>query len=382
MMKPIEVEVEVEDEVKIINNVYATYTFHLRMLQQQQERQGIRNNDTFNNNMILQESHITKRYSEFWTLKTQLEKNLGMELPYELPGKTASRMMTTMMNSSSIFSIISGTKRNGIDSDVINERKVKLREFLYELLNDSFDTKWKKSTLVEDFVHLKFQPSLLSKFTKKDDVETLPSEIRKEPSEALGNHDVWLREFRDCKNVLEELVKVTMSMKELNTKAMGLRLRLNNLEKGLVTMVDADFEELNRCKNLLLTLKNDLNEVIVKNVGGNKSDGDKRTISSFSNTSYGGGERGSMRPIVGRRKLGGNESVQNLMQIQKDVTKEQDEELRMLHKSVKRQKELSLEMYEELSQQNEMLDSFENDVESTANKLQAAGRKAHKFNQS
>lgn len=73
---------------------------------------------------------------------------------------------------------------------------------------------------------------------------------------------------------------------------------------------------------------------------------------------------------------------QELLQLHKETTQQQDQDLEQLRKIILSQKELSLTMNQELAQQNELLDLMGGEVESTANKLRMANRNAKRFNDS
>mmetsp|Transcript_54027 Transcript_54027/g.80231 ORF Transcript_54027/g.80231 Transcript_54027/m.80231 type:complete len:132 (+) Transcript_54027:79-474(+) len=63
--------------------------------------------------------------------------------------------------------------------------------------------------------------------------------------------------------------------------------------------------------------------------------------------------------------------IQNEIRSQRQQLKEQDEGLEMLSQSAQRLGELSLNIHEELGQQNIMLDEMEQDLDKTSNNLDA-----------
>ncbi|SCU86579.1 LAMI_0D02718g1_1 [Lachancea mirantina] len=323
------------DDVQVVKGAFALYRVDLK----------VSKGDNYSHDY-----HVFRRFSEFWKLKKDLEHDVNSELPYEL----SSQRYT-----------IWGRSVRSCDPDVIEERKKELTSFLHDMLNDSFDTRWKRSPYVCQFLQLPSDwytiPSR-RKLTATDQNETLTEE-------ELRNAEKWLEEFRNCKRIMEENRKSSRGSRSLAQ----LRLRLSNLENGLVFLRDnkvVGVGEIQRRENLLKVLKSDLN-------------------SSFSGTAE---DRGldssflvSQKPGAGRR-IGETDTTmtrnnQQLLQLHKDTMKDQDEELEKLRGVIKNQKNLSLAMNQELATQNELLDMMSEDVEQTAIKLRMANRSAKRFNE-
>ena len=70
------------DDVNIVNNSYANYGIHLKVVVDDRDQDPM-NDD----NQVLEDRHIYKRFSEFLELKRRLEKEFNSELPYELPSR-------------------------------------------------------------------------------------------------------------------------------------------------------------------------------------------------------------------------------------------------------------------------------------------------------
>ncbi|SMN18069.1 similar to Saccharomyces cerevisiae YGL212W VAM7 Vacuolar SNARE protein that functions with Vam3p in vacuolar protein trafficking [Maudiozyma saulgeensis] len=355
-------QVTVED-TQLINDTYTQYYIHIKVL-----KHGSINWDT----------HIHKRFSDFITLRQQMINEVGNgDFPYELPSKQ--------------FSLWG--KQTSITNDVIKERKFKLEKFLYDMLNDSFDSKWRDTQTVARFLSIPKRWSDLI----KDGGDTTKGNVMVTTD---NDKDNWLSLYRDCKNDLAE--SKTTPLKGRTRKLIQLRLKVNQLEKLFANIGNSDtameVSEIERRKNLLALLKADINELSMQ------QSFDDTAVNQFSNTpntytnslSRDAGSIGSentvkimetKRPPVGRRRFGETETTaqlnnRELLSLHKDKLKDQDEELMDLHKIIKNQKAISIQMNHELSQQNELLDSFSNDVDQTANKLKAATRRATKFNES
>ncbi|XDT41126.1 t-SNARE coiled-coil homology domain profile [Nakaseomyces glabratus] len=281
----------------------------------------------------LRETTVWRRYSEFLALKKELESSCGCDIPYEFPPRT--------------LWFGGGAKTGGTDKKVIEERKVKLADFMSELLNDSFDVKWKRHKSVSNFLGMDIAQ-----------MENVKSTKSKPPQNG------WMDMFHEYKMEFEDCKKQEGVQRSRN--AMYIRLKLSELEQILNTE-ELPEEERDRRSKLLTTLKQDLNELTISR---------EDPIVPREQV---------VKPLPGRRMLGETTETakynnRDLLQVQKQMNKEQDQELEQLHKIIQRQKQLSMEMNEELSQQNELLDSFQNDVDRTAMKLKQANRRARDFN--
>lgn len=346
-MKPQRTEVDVViDDIRIIKESYALYGVLVRVSRNGSEGESSQ----------AYEHHVYRRFSEFWDLKNRLEKEFGTELPYELPQRQFGLW-----------------KKSSLDPEVIEERKMKLASFLHDLLNDSFDTKWKNSPQVSKFLKL-------SHNWNSD--EQQPSNF----SSSQGNYNDptdWLSTFRDSKHLLESCKRVTDSS---NTKdLMQLRLVLHDLDTALRKSDDKlGPAEYSRRQSLLAALKKDMNEFALRSSAppANEHSQNELKQALFEEPSK---PKSPKKPLVGRRRFGETEETlpldnQQLLQLHKDTMADQDREMEEMHRIVQRQKTLSLTMNEELLQGNDLLDSLNDGVDNTASKLRTANRRAKQFN--
>lgn len=342
------------DEVRIMKGTYALYGVLVRV---------IRGKDSKGSEQTY-EQHVFRRFSEFWDLKKKLEKQFDAELPYEFPARKFGLW-----------------KRSAVDLEVVEERKVQLAKFLRDMLNDSFDTKWKKSSQVSKFLKLSANwSSGTEEGTGVDDDRGQDLDLM-DPAQ-------WMISFKDSKTFFEQSKQsgIAHSSKVL----MQLRLALYNMETALK---DAHKRELvgsaeyERRTNLLAVLKRDVNEIAIKqnnNHALEKSTDEEEHIRSALFPEM-VNSKSPKKPLAGRRKFGETTetaplSNQQLLQLHKSKMAEQDQELEEIRKIVQRQKNISLEMNQELAQQNDLLDLFDSDVNNTATRLQMANRKAKLFN--
>ena len=100
----------------------------------------------------------------------------------------------------------------------------------------------------------------------------------------------------------------------------------------------------------------------------------------------GGGRQGGGGGRGGGRVLGGKETEktkqldnQGVLQLQQTMMSEQDEDVMVLAKAVARQKELGMQIQEELAVQNDMLDLLDEDVDRVQGKVDVARKRVNKI---
>lgn len=323
------------------------------------------------NNTQRWQTTINKRFSEF----IQLEKDMLNELnqkrcAYELPLKT--------------YSFWRGGKVSDVNDEKIRDRKLKLMKYLYDILNNSFDIKWRDSKAVKTF--LGFDASNWSQLI--NNCKKIGSQSNKYNHDKTGTDgDEWLKLFRDCKNDL------TQCQRDYNMNGlMKLRLKTNNLQNKL-TFLQSDngnklsMDEIDRRQNLLRLLKNDINELSLESAASS-FDSNVRIEPEERNPGF--IERTTTlntikKPIINsRRKFGETTQTEGLNNQQlytynKTVLQNQDSDLKQLQAIIQRQKALSLDMNDELRQQNEILDEFDQDVTRIKGKMDKTDDKAQRF---
>lgn len=335
------------DDVEFMNNSFALYHIHVKLV---------------NGDNIIWETKLKKRFSDFVKLRSDLLEEVNSnELPYELPERQ--------------FGIWS--RQLSMSKGVIRDRKVKLGKFLYDLLNDSFDTRWKYSNTVRKFLLLACDwKSLL----EKSGAVLSGSDKNITTSRPTG----WLEAFRECKTKFEECKGLYSTDR---TKAiMKLRLLVNQIEKNLNEM-EISTEELERRHNLLKTLKQDINKLSLETSIPALSSLNEHDLIHDALSKDTGSNNLGLRPTVGRRRIGETSETlkldnQQMLQLHKTTMQDQDQELESLRKMIQRQKNISIEMNEELAQQNELMDSVDHQINTASSKLNRATRQAKRFNDS
>ncbi|EDO19164.1 hypothetical protein Kpol_1050p21 [Vanderwaltozyma polyspora DSM 70294] len=362
----VKVEVNIED-VKIVNSKYASYGILIIL-------------KSVDGSIQYYDKKVYRRYSEFFKLKKNLEREFGVEIPYEFPDR--------------LFVIWVGSN---IDPDVIESRRKKLSKFLYDLLNDSFDSKWKNSDYVSEFLDLRNDWD--SYYTSNgSNVEQKLTGKNNSVAAAVESLDLkdsmnWEIFYRNCKDELQMCKRNKNKGINITKDLMQLRLKLIELENPLDTY-DRSTVDVDKNKNLLKLLKDEVNELSItapssiselRNTSGNGSNSNNNSEDSLRKSLFPQTTKPYKKPSVGRRKLGETEETikmnnQQLLQKHKDVMLGQDEELHQLKQVVQRQRNISIELNEELSYQNELLDLMDNDISGTGHKLRRANNQVRQIN--
>lgn len=371
MNNVIEAKIDVIN-VQWVKSSYIQYQFHIRV---------VIDNDY---NDVKWETILNKRYSDF----VKLEKDMLTELkikkcPFDLPKKKYSiwnNYYSLSKNNSANVKSDHYIIETCDEDETIRERKLKLAKYLYDILNNTFDRKWRDSKSMTKFLDLKDGildwSALLNRLrgstAKNDYITTFSS----------NNEDPWLIHFRNCKNDLLQCRNLAQNRNRnsdissdnngtfLNS-LMKLRLNVNSLQTDL-SQKDIDQDELVRRQNLLKMLKNDITEL---------------SFSSSTKPTPRKNIMNLMKPISNgnRRRFGETSETAKfsdgqLYENNKIVLQKQHEDLEQLHNIIQRQKTLSLAMNEELTQQNELLDGFAGDVDRVYGKIRKTDEKTAKFN--
>lgn len=340
---------------QIVSSQYALYPITIKLV---------------NDGEPIWEHTLSKRFNEFVELHKQLLKETNqVEIPYELPKKQYG-----------IFA-----NKLSISTEVINERRKILSSFLYDLLNDNFDTQWRNTIAISEFLQFP-QRQIWSNWSN----DVLKSQVDNESND-------WIVQLRDYKNLLE-------SVKQMNNKdklkmLLQLRLNMKTLKKELnklKTNFIVNEKEYARRLNLLLIFQDDINEVAKTDIADNNLNNNDASDQLFGSDTIGSGRHVTGSDIA-NEKLIPKKTVRNsrrvfgetqetvglnnkgLLQHNELQIQNQDEQLYSLHKTIQQQKSLSLAMNQELQQQNEILTQFQDSVQNTRSKLSKAQNGTKKF---
>ncbi|RCK57437.1 Vacuolar morphogenesis protein 7 [Candida viswanathii] len=271
---------------------------------------------------------VKKRYLEFELLVLTLCHHLGIssrDFPYSLPGKRIHWLNKT---------------------NVVEERKVALAEFLNNIVQD---TSLQNEKDVLSFLQL----PLSFKFTKE-----MLSNGRADLESVEKN---WYDVYRNLK-----LDIVNESASNVNEK-IQLRDRISRLYQPrmielLQTLGNTDRNEVQKRKQLIGQLQEKVDELL----------SDDHPQLSKSKRVLGGGAAVETAETL---PLDNKELLQHQLQIHKD----QDKELEQLRAMIARQRQIGELINSEVEEQNAMLDRFNDEVDYTAGRVKQARNRARKI---
>lgn len=324
---------------------------------------------------------VQKRYSEFITLHSSITAQAGAPPPVSLPQK--SWFASTISN-----------------PQLTEERRQGLETYL-QRINQTEDHKWRDTSAWRAFLNL---PSNVSSKS------SLASGLRSAISGAgsglpITDPVVWLDHHRDLKSQLHEArlyitkrdqAATTQAQHECGAQAKKYLVKagtmIASLEQGLKNLgADAwgseklGEGELRRRRDLIESakrekegLENLLSAMITKSqvdkTVANAQEKQELVDPSTSSKAPSGGR------VLGREtdrtRALGNEGV---LQLQKQLMEEQDEDVMVLGQAVRRQRELGIAIQEELQVQNEMLGMLDEDVTRVQGKIQVANKRIAKI---
>ncbi|KAL6237632.1 hypothetical protein BDW75DRAFT_228497 [Aspergillus navahoensis] len=332
---------------------------------------------------------LSKRYSDFRTFHTTLISQTNSSPPLPLPPKFW----------------FSNTVTN---TDLRESRRQGLESYL-RAINEAPDSRWRNSPAWRAFLNL---PSLGSNNNSSENITASSTRLHAAATgpgflngEPISDPTLWLDCHRDLKLQLHD-ARLHLTRRDQETtpqrqhessaRAKSSLVRAGSLitalEDGLKRIADAGNSngnangrytsssllgegEIRRRKDLLINakkekdgLENLLNAMAAKSRLDNAvaSIKDKETLIGGANGARGGGS--DRKPARSGRVLGKETERtreldnQGLLQLQRDTMQQQDMSVEELLKIVRRQKELGIQINEELEVQNEMLRMVDEDA--------------------
>lgn len=323
---------------------------------------------------------VQKRYTDFTILHSALTAQAGTPPPAILPQKSWFTRTTS--------------------SPELTEERRKALEAYLRAINQAENDRWRNTTAWRSFLNL-------------------PSNSTSKSSLALGLHNaiagsgsgalitdpvIWLDQYRELKSQLHDVrlhltkrdqAVAAQAQHESGAQAKKGLVRAGTtvaaLEQGLKTLsgesrgsMKLGEGELRRRKDLLGSAKREkegleslLSAMITKNYV------DKTIATAQEKQQLVGSASGNGKVsgrVLGRetdrtRALGN----QGVLQLQKQLMEEQDEDVMVLAQAVARQKELGVAIQEELQVQNEMLGLLDEDVTRVQGKVDVAKKRIAKI---
>lgn len=308
---------------------------------------------------------VQKRYSDFTALHSALTSQVGAAPPTTLPQK-------------SWFS------RTTSNPGLTEERRKGLEAYL-RTINEAEDARWRTTSAWRSFLNLPIS-------TTSNTASALHGAITTGTS--VTDPVVWLDCHRDLKSQLHDArLQLTrrdqaasaQAQHECSAQAKKCLVRAGTmivtLERGLKDQGwDLGDGEIRRRKDLVASakkekegLENLLNAMVAK------SQLDKTVASVADKTALVGTAPKQGRVLgkeTGRTRELDNQGV---LQLQKQLMEEQDQDVDELAKVVRRQRELGVAIQEELAVQKDMLEMLDEDVTRVSGKIDVARKRVDKI---
>ncbi|KAK6510330.1 hypothetical protein TWF506_009448 [Arthrobotrys conoides] len=324
---------------------------------------------------------LKKRYSDFDELHKSLISSVGIPPPIPLPPK--SYLKSTVSN-----------------NEFAEERRQSLEEYIHAIQNDN-DSRWRESPPWRQFLNL---PSSTSNYESSS--TSITSHLSSISNHTLTDPVLWLDAHRELKTFLQDARSeisrrdqatsvadqhdASAAAKKVLVKISGL---LDNLERGLASQDRATGNnilgdgEVRRRKDLLASGMKERNalEALANSLSANKlQSGNKNSLEVMVTKDALATAAGNMRGRSTGRVLGApvpetdrTRQLDNtgVLQLQQEIMKSQDEDLEALLKAVGRQKQVGVEIGQELDEQNQLLDSLGVDVERVNDKIRVVKKR-------
>jgi regulator of vacuolar morphogenesis len=325
----------------------------------------------------LQSFTLEKRYSEFTALHTTLAAQAGTAPPCELPPKT-------YFSSTTHNAALTETRRQGLEKYL-------------QAINAHPSAQWRDTPAWRTFLNL--PSNLSSKSSTATSLRSLPN------ASSVADPAVWLDTHRELKALLQEArlhvaardkAESITATHEQRTEAKKALVRAGTLIATLDQGLKARGEEwgrerlgegeLRRRRDLVSSArkeKDDLENLLT--AMAKKKELDDMVESKIVLTSSGSGTERS-GAAVGKGRVLGKETAKTreldnrgVLQLQQQLMREQDEDLDVIAAAVRRQKELALQINEELEVQKDLLTLLDEDVDRVGGKIKIAGKRMDKI---
>ncbi|KAL6787932.1 v-SNARE protein [Trichoderma sp. SZMC 28012] len=327
---------------------------------------------------------VQKRYSEFDALHSALVSQVGAPPPLPLPGK---HWLRSTINS----------------PELTRERQLGLEKYL-RVIAESPDRRWRDTSAWRTFLNLPSSSTSNSTVSAAGMVGT---------ASGVADPGAWLDVHREVKQCLHEArqclskrdgaadsgdftaaAEAAAAAKRVLVKASGL---VNNLSDGLRKMQESGRlgeGEIRRRRDLVSAAKME-------------RDGLDKLASTMPGSSVtpsrGGGSLGQVqassssnrsnilaaaKPATSSRVLGAplpetdrtrELDNQGVLLLQKQEMQSQDQAIDQLAAIIRRQKEMGIQINEEVERQTELLDSLDEDVDRVEGKVRVANRRIKKM---
>ncbi|KAK9453828.1 hypothetical protein V1511DRAFT_44502 [Dipodascopsis uninucleata] len=338
---------------------------------------------------------VMKRYSEFAKLVSDLEDAVGDNIPFKLPRK---KLFGSSVN----------------DNELIEERRFGLEKFLKDI-NKSSDARWRLTDVWRDFLGLSDggRPYAPGKSSLLSSSSFSSSALITSSGKNISDPVAWLDTLHEVKTSLHE-ARRCLSDRDVLSTSDGMRngvsesysaaaeakknlvqcgSKIAMLERGLRELANTIGDgEIRRRTDMLNMVRKEREglEALASTVSRRPQQ--SQVASSDDNPERSAlftGGKGVLNSVANsaKRVLGPiTETAETrpldnrgLLNLQMNKMEEQDEVLLEFSKILARQKQIGIEINDELELQNEMLRMLDEDVESSDARLNRAGKKLQKI---
>ncbi|PMD34099.1 Phox-like protein [Hyaloscypha variabilis F] len=335
---------------------------------------------------------VQKRYSDFVSLHQALISVVSSPPPVPLPAK-------------------SWFKSTASSPELTEERRKGLESYLRAIAENP-DRRWRETSAWRSFLNLPSTGASSASSARKELVEA-NQRMGTNAGQAASDPGVWLDLHREMKNQLHDArlflgrrdgattaqgqYEAGANAKKCLVKAAGL---IGNLEEGLKILSEGEKRgegssrvgagELRRRRDLLGSAKVEREgleklavSLAVKNQNGKGENTGALATMQDKNALFGPGVSrpsgrvlGAPVPETDKTRELDNEGV---VQLQRQLMRDQDLDVEELGKIVRRQKEMGLAINSELELQKELLDKVDQDVDRVKGKIDIAKKRVNKI---
>lgn len=300
---------------------------------------------------------VEKRYSDFVELVKSLSGELGLstsDFPYKLPPKSGPF----------------GNKRK-----IAEQRQLRLTEFLLDIVKDR---DLQNRVTVHRFLQLPKNFRFSRDLFESEDVKYNDEKFLIDDSDAAIEKDQWLTYFRVVRSSVSKLSQDKNLAAQVETREKIKKYIQPNVEKltrslsHLSNTGVIDKSEVTSRTTKLSQLQNDIEQTLSIH---SRMEREPATNISLMGRVFGKPGAGVVREQESTAGL----NNQQLFQQQQQIHQQQDQEIEQLRKIIARQRLMGQAINQEVEEQNEMLDRFSEEVDSSSDKLRNARTRAKKI---
>ncbi|KAL8835134.1 MAG: hypothetical protein Q9170_003439 [Blastenia crenularia] len=332
---------------------------------------------------------LQKRYSDFTTLHSTLSSQAFAPPPVSLPPKSYFTSTTS-------------------SPALAESRRIALESYL-QTLNTSPDDRWRNTPAFRSFLNLPSSSSSNGNLRQANNLRSLTNGNNLDPLTWLDHHRTLKSTLHDARLHLTKRDQASSPQSQHESSAAAKRCLvqagtlISNLDQALKTLgsdgvgwgqeklgegemrrrrdlVEAARKEKEGLENLMnaMVAKSSLDATIAQASTASK----EKLLQNGNNTKNGGSHR---KPPATGRVLGKETDRtraldnQGVLQLQQQLMREQDEDVDVLAQATAKQKQIAIEIQEELEYQKQLLGMLDEDVDRVQGKMDVANKRVAKL---